>query len=82
MNKIKFSEDRRVESMKSIQTFFLKERDEELSEFQASVFLDFILNDVGVYIYNQALADSHQLMVQRIEDIFTLEKQVKTGVQR
>jgi uncharacterized protein (DUF2164 family) len=82
MNKIKLNKERHDEAIKSIQAFFFKERDEELSDFQASIFYDFILNDIGVYIYNQAVADSHQLMTQRIEDIFALEKQPKTEVRR
>lgn len=44
--------------------------------------LDFILKDVGIYIYNQALSDSHQLMLQKIEDIFSLEKQPTIEIRR
>lgn len=75
MKNIELSKDRESDSIKTIQKFFLKERDEEISEFQASVVLDFILRDVGVYIYNQALADAHRLMIEKTEDIYALEKQ-------
>ncbi|QJW45347.1 DUF2164 domain-containing protein [bacterium BFN5] len=80
--KITLSNENRGDAIKSIQKFFLTERDEEISEFQASMLLDFILKDVGIYIYNQALSDSHQLMLQKIEDIFSLEKQPTIDVRR
>lgn len=80
--KITLSNENRGDAIKSIQKFFLTERDEEISEFQASMLLDFILKDIGIYIYNQALSDSHQLMLQKIEDIFSLEKQPTIEVRR
>ena len=80
--KITLSNENRGDAIKSIQKFFLTEREEEISEFQASMLLDFILKDVGIYIYNQALSDSHQLMLQKIEDIFSLEKQPTIEVRR
>lgn len=80
--KITLSNENRGDAIKSIQKFFLTERDEEISEFQASMLLDFILKDVGIYIYNQALSDSHQMMLQKIEDIFSLEKQPTIEVRR
>lgn len=73
---IKLSADTKAVLLASIQNFFYMERDEELSEFQASVFLDFILNEAGVYIYNQALSDAHQLMLQKTEELFSLEKRI------
>jgi uncharacterized protein (DUF2164 family) len=79
---ITLTNETRVDSIKSIQKFFLIQRDEDISEFQASMLLDFILMDVGVYIYNQALVDSHQLMLQKVEDIFSLERQSSMEVRR
>jgi len=75
VNNIKLSKERRADLINSIKTFFLNERDENISDFQASIFLDFILRDAGVYIYNQAIADAHQLMIQKTEELFALEKQ-------
>jgi len=82
MKNITLTNENRGDAIKSIQKFFLIERDEEISDFQASMLLDFILKDVGVYIYNQALSDSHQLMLQKTEDIFSLERQPSIEVRR
>ncbi len=62
----------------NLQNYYSAERDEELSEFQAGLLLEFILSDIGVYIYNQAIADAQKLMQQKTEELFTLEKRVKT----
>ena len=62
----------------NLQNYYSAERDEELSEFQAGLLLEFILSDIGVYIYNQAIADAQKLMQQKAEELFTLEKRVKT----
>ncbi|MDU2065334.1 MAG: DUF2164 domain-containing protein [Sporomusaceae bacterium] len=73
---IKLSDESKQVLLSSIQEFFLKERDEEISSFQASLFLDFILNNAGVYIYNQAISDAQQLMSQKVEELFSLEKRI------
>ena len=62
----------------NLQNYYSAEREEELSEFQAGLLLEFILSDIGVYIYNQAIADAQKLMQQKTDELFTLEKRVKS----
>ena len=62
----------------NLQNYYSLEREEELSEFQAALLLEFILSDIGVYTYNQAIADAQKLMQQKTEELFTLEKRVKS----
>ena len=64
--------------LSNLQNYYSAEREEELSEFQAGLLLEFILSDIGIYIYNQAIADAQKLMQQKAEELFTLEKRVKT----
>ncbi len=54
----------------------MHEYDEEISTFKAENYLDFTLNTMGVYIYNQAIADTHEFMQQKTEELFSLEKRV------
>lgn len=79
---IKLSKDTKEVLISSIQKFFAEECNEEISDFKASVFLDFILNEAGVYIYNQAISDAYQLMNQKNEELFSLEKRITTGKER
>ncbi len=60
--------------VEEVKQFFAEQRDEELSDFQARVFVEFILTKAGFYIYNQAIQDAHDYMVDRVEDMYGLEK--------
>lgn len=76
METIKLNKENKEELIRSIKNFFFKERGEEISDFKASVFLEFIVNEAGVFIYNQAIADAHYLMSEKTEDLFSLEKRL------
>lgn len=65
------------EILKQIKFFFLTDRDEEISDFKASLYLDFILKEIGPYIYNQAVDDAYQLMLKKLEDLYGLEKHAR-----
>lgn len=78
VQEIKLSPENKRVVLERIKTFFLKERDEEISDFKAEIYLDFILAQPGVYIYNQAIADAHALMIEKSDELFALEKQEKT----
>ncbi|MGI6091899.1 MAG: DUF2164 domain-containing protein [Veillonellaceae bacterium] len=76
METIKLSPENKEDLIRSIKEFFLKERDEEISDFKASVFLDFIINEAGIFIYNQAISDAHHFMNEKAEELFSLEKKL------
>lgn len=73
---IELSKERKQILIDSIKKFFAEERDEEISDFKAEIYLDFILNNVGVYIYEQAIADAHEFMLEKTDELFTLEKRI------
>ena len=64
------------ELLRGIRKFFLEERDEEISDFQAANLLDVLLREAGPYIYNQAIADAQALMSLKSEDLFELQKKI------
>jgi uncharacterized protein (DUF2164 family) len=74
MQKIVLGKEARKDLIEGIKNFFLKERGEELSDFQAAIVLDFFLDSVAPAVYNQAIADAHSLMAGMIEEIYGLEK--------
>lgn len=74
MKLIELSKEVQQSQIKNIKDFFLNERDEEISDFQAETLLQFILREIGPGIYNQAIADAYALMSDRLEDIYGLEK--------
>ena len=73
MNKIKLTPQIKEKIIESLQQYFHNERNEDLGNLGADLMLDFILKEVGPMIYNQALIDVHEMMEDKLEDIFLLE---------
>lgn len=53
----------------SIRQYFLDERDEEIGDLQASMFLDYVLEEIGPSIYNQAIRDAQASMQRLATDL-------------
>ncbi|VBB06885.1 Hypothetical protein LUCI_2125 [Lucifera butyrica] len=77
MKKIELDNNSLPIVLEEIQKFYQTEREETISDFQASLFLDFILAKIGPYIYNQAITDAHQFMTDKTEELFTLQKRFR-----
>jgi len=73
MNKIELSSPIREKLIYELQEYFRKERDEDLKDLGAHLMIDFIVEELGPMIYNQALLDARQLMEDKIDDILLLE---------
>jgi len=73
MSKIKLTDPIREQIIYDLQTFFATEREEHLGNVGAELLLNFIIDEVAPMIYNQALIDTHNLMTEKIDDIFLLE---------
>ncbi|HEY8909932.1 MAG TPA: DUF2164 domain-containing protein [Desulfosporosinus sp.] len=74
---IELSKDVRQVLLENLKRYFWSEREEELSNLGAELMLDFIVNEIGPYIYNQAIEDSYAYMNERIEDLLGLEKRLR-----
>jgi uncharacterized protein (DUF2164 family) len=74
MKKIELSKEIKGQLTDEIKKYFLKERDEEMGDLSAMMFLDFITENMGPVFYNQAVKDAHQFMSEKVEDLFGLEK--------
>lgn len=74
MRDFKLDKEKELEMIKAVQAFFSEERDEEINEFQATIVLHFIHEKIGPYIYNKAIEDAHLLMLDRVEDLYALQK--------
>lgn len=74
MKPIELSKEVKQDLINSVKEYFARERDEELSDFKAAALLAFVLETIGPHIYNQAIADAHALMTDRLDDLYGLEK--------
>ena len=68
----------KVDVVAKIQKYFQDELHQELGSFEAEFVLDFFSKEVGVYYYNQGLADALQSFEVKMEDVtdavYQLEK--------
>lgn len=77
----KLTKEQQQLMISSIQTFFMQEREEEISEFAAERVLDFVKESLAVHFYNAGVLDAKKVMEDqyaRLEDeILTLERPIK-----
>ena len=73
-NKFTVSKEKRKKMAASIQRYFLKERNEEIGDLAAGLFLDFIMEELAVEFYNQGVYDSYTFMNVKVEDLLAIQK--------
>ena len=66
---IKLSPDTEKRLHGSIQRFVSEEYGESIGELGAGTFLTFCLREIGPAIYNQAVADAHTCLQERVTDL-------------
>jgi uncharacterized protein (DUF2164 family) len=74
MRRIELTKEARKQAVSEIKGYFSKGMEQEIGGLSAGLLLDFILENIGPDIYNQALKDAYLLLNERIEDLFSLEK--------
>ena len=74
---IELKKEVRAVLVESIKRYYWNEREEELTNLGAELMLDFIVNEIGPYIYNQGIEDSYAYMNERIEDLLGLQKRLR-----
>jgi uncharacterized protein (DUF2164 family) len=78
MAEIKFSRDQKVAIVSDIQSYFEKELNQEIGDFDAEFLLDFFSEKVGGVYYNQGLNDARRLLDAKLDTItesfYELEK--------
>ena len=74
MKKIDLDKETVQLMVEEVKQFFVEQREEELSDFQARIFVEFLLDRPGLHIYNRAIEDAHRYMRDRVEDMYGLQK--------
>lgn len=73
MNKIKLNEVTKEEMRRAIAVYFHEERDEDLGELASHLILEFFLEELGPYIYNQGVEDAYVYTKDKAEDMLGLQ---------
>ena len=72
-NQIKITNEIRMEMISHIKDYFSNERDEELGDLASELILDFFINELGPYIYNQGIEDAYAYIQDKADDLFGLQ---------
>lgn len=72
--KIEVSKEIQKDMISEIKAYFLKERGEDLGDLAARLILDFFMEKLGPYAYNQGVFDSYKYMSERTEDLLGIQK--------
>lgn len=72
-NKIKLNELKKEDMKKHIKEYFLKERDEDLGDLASQLVLDFFIDKLAPYVYNQGVEDAHIYIKDKLEDLYALQ---------
>jgi uncharacterized protein (DUF2164 family) len=67
--RIRLSDDRRAQLLRSIRQHFLDDFDEAISDFRAEALLDFFVKELGPPVYNQGVRDAAQYIQEKLSDI-------------
>lgn len=71
--RIKLSKETKDHMIAEIKRYYLNERDEELGDLAAGLFLDFIIEEMAPEFYNQGVYDSCDFMKDKCEDLLTIQ---------
>lgn len=69
MDTINLSKQARADAIASLQRYFEENMPEPLGELPAGLLLNFVLEEIGPAIYNQAVADAQARLQLRISDL-------------
>ena len=80
MSDIEFTNPEKETMVDKLQSYFDKELDQELGQFDAEFLLDFFTKELGGYYYNRGLHDARAIFEERVQtiddDIYAIEKEV------
>lgn len=66
--------------VQSVQAYFEEERSETIGDLAAEQFIDFMLKELGPFIYNKAITDARLLVSEKFnqmeDELYTLEKPI------
>lgn len=78
---LKMPREQKMQIIGLIQQYFRDERDEEIGTLAAELLLDFIVKQVGPFIYNQAINEVQLMLNQKLafleEDVDALKMPIK-----
>ena len=69
MINLELSKQQRAAAIASLQRYFAENLPEPIGDLPAGLLLNFIVEEIGPIIYNQAIADAQTRLMQRVTDL-------------
>lgn len=69
---ITISDDARRRAVATLRSYFADNMEEEIGDLKAGLLLDFIVEELGPIVYNQAIADARGFFEERAGDLAAL----------
>ncbi|QJD83206.1 DUF2164 domain-containing protein [Cohnella herbarum] len=80
---LKLPREEKDEIVRSVQAYFEDERSETIGALGAEQLIDFMIKELGPYLYNKALADARTVINEKYnqldDELYTLEKPTYNG---
>jgi uncharacterized protein (DUF2164 family) len=83
---LKMPREQKMQIISLVQRYFREERDEEIGDLAAELLMDFMIKQIGPFIYNLAINDVQSILSQKMasleEDVYTLKMPIKLSYQK
>lgn len=66
---VSLTKEQKSEIVSSIQRFIASELNQDLSEIEAGFLLDYFLQEIAPFAYNQGVEDAQKYLAHRVEDL-------------
>jgi len=81
MSDIEFTNQEKESMVNKLQSYFERELDQDIGQFDAEFLLDFLSTEIGAYYYNRGLHDARAVFESRVEsiddEIYAIEKEIR-----
>lgn len=78
---IKIPKEEKKQLIQNVQAYFEEERSETIGDLAAEQYIDFMIRELGPYIYNKAITDARTLVNEKFnqleDELYTLEKPIQ-----
>lgn len=78
---VKLRKEDKEQLITAIQQFFFDERGEEVGNIAAETVLDFMIKQLGPYLYNEGIKDAQKLIMERMQsmddDLYAMKKSIQ-----
>jgi|BioPla2DNA2_1021312.scaffolds.fasta_scaffold415903_1 uncharacterized protein (DUF2164 family) len=78
---IKLPKEQKDMIVRDLKAFFEEERSETIGNLAAEQFIDFMIKEVGPFLYNKGIEDARQLVMEQLafveEELYSLQRPIR-----